>query len=128
VLAGQTSTDEVVAAALAATTATLLLIMERGVSTRRFAFRELPWLRIIGDSARALMLDTLRVGRSLVSSSPPSGAMVREPFVSNERDEAAGGQRAVLTLSKSIAPNAYTIEVLWPSHELLQHRLNDTGK
>ncbi len=27
----------------------------------------------------------------------------------------AGGLRAVLTLSKSIAPNAYTIEVLWPS-------------
>jgi hypothetical protein len=128
VLAGQTSTDEVVAGALAAATATLLLIIERHVATRQFAFRGLPWLRIVGDGARALMIDTLRVASTLMSLSTPSGTIVREPFLSHDRDEAARGLCAVLGLSMSIAPNAYVIEVLLPRHELMQHRLSDTRK
>lgn len=128
VLAGQTSIDEMVAAAMAAVAATLLLIIVRRVSGRGFGFRGLPWLRIVGNTTRALIIDTLRVAWSLVLSSPPAGTIMREPFVSHDRDDEARGQRAVLGLSESIAPNAYIIEVLWSRHELLQHRLSDVRK
>jgi hypothetical protein len=128
VLAGQTSIDEIVAAAMAAAAATLLTIIEQRVSARRLSFRRLAWLRTISDTARALLLDPLRVARSLMSLSPPPGTMIREPFISHGRDEASAGQRAVLGLSKSIAPNAYVIEVLWPHRQLLLHRLSDAGK
>ncbi|HEY7580405.1 MAG TPA: hypothetical protein VH855_22680 [Acetobacteraceae bacterium] len=128
VLAGQTSTDEIVAAAMAAAAATLLKILEQLVSERRFRFRRLAWLHTIGDTARALMLDPPLVARSLMSRSPPPGAMIREPFISHGRDEASAGQRAVLGLSKSIAPNAYVIEVLWPHRQLLLHRLSNADK
>jgi hypothetical protein len=127
-LAGQTSTDEMVAAALASAAATLLLVIERRVSTRRFAFRGIPWLRILGDTASALLIDTLRVARGLLLQPAPSGTIVREPFHSHGRDDAARGLSAVLGLSRSIAPNAYIIEVLLPRLELLQHRLSDTRK
>jgi hypothetical protein len=128
VLAGQTSTDEIVAAVLASAAATLLMMIEQRVSSRRFAFRDVPWLHVVNDTARALIIDTLRVARCLLSSPAPSGTIVREPFQSHDRDEAARGLSAVLGLSKSIAPNAYVIEVLLPRHELLQHRLSDTRK
>jgi hypothetical protein len=128
VLAGQTSTDEIVAAALAAAAATLLLMIEQRISTRKFVFRGVPWLRIVGDTAQVLIIDMLRVTSSLLSSSAPAGTIVREPFLSHARDEAARGLSAVLGLSKSIAPNAYIIEVLLPRHELLQHRLSDPRK
>lgn len=128
VLAGQTSTDEAVAAAMTAVAASLLQIIEQRVSARRLAFRGISWLHIIGDSVRAMITDTLLVARALVSLSAPSGSIVREPFLSHGRDTAGHGLHAVLSLSKSIAPNAYVIEVLSARDELLEHRLSDARK
>jgi hypothetical protein len=126
VVAGQTSTDEIVAAVMTAGAGTLLMIIERRVSARRLSFRQLPWLRTVADSAKALLIDPLRVTRSLASRPAPPGVIVREPFDPYSPDETAAGMRAVLALSKSIAPNAYVIEVL--PRELLLHRLSNSPK
>src|SRR5579875_2682492 len=59
--AGTMSTDEIVAAVICAILAMLFSITLRRSGARRYRFRGVPWLRVIGRPLAALLPDAFRV-------------------------------------------------------------------
>ncbi len=125
VLAGQSSLDEVIAGALAAASVVLLTVLTWRVADHSFRFRRIAWLRLLTDTGRALALDTARVLVALLTPQPPSGRFVHEPEPLQGSDAERAAQRALLVLSRSMAPNAYVIWSLGRDHKLSLHRLVD---
>ncbi len=125
VLEGAISSDEMVAGALAAAVATVLAVTVRRISDQSFSFRRIQWFHLLGQTTKALVMDTLRVAMALIRAAPTPGVIAQEVFRSRERDPEDAANRALLVLSRSIAPNSYVIAVPDHQHELLLHRLVD---
>lgn len=125
-LTGQASTDELVAAALCALAATALSVTIPLVAQRHFAFRGVPWLRLIAGTLGSLMADLVRVARRLARPRIPPGRIERWAFDTGTAEPSDTARRGLVTAAASVAPNTYIVAVLPGRRELLVHRLVTT--
>ncbi len=113
VLAGQLSTDEVVAAAVLGGLGAgwHFAVMHDGA--RRFRF-ERPALGAIGTALAGLPGATLRVGARLAAAlvSPVEGRRIERPFHRGAADDPRDrARRAVVVLATSLAPDSYALRL-----------------
>ena len=131
VLAGQVSTTEVVAGLLSALVGALLSVAARRVGGRRFRFRGVPWMVLLGRPAVVLVSDTARVGATLahaVLQAPgvhgtPKGATVLQAFARGSEDPQDAARRGLVTLGVSLTPNSYVLRIMDERDEMRLHRL-----
>jgi hypothetical protein len=123
-LAGQASTDEIVAAVLTTAAATVFSRAQRGLSDRGFHILHLPLARMALGAATSLITDTARVSRHLARLHPRPGRLERNaiPFGGDTPGDA--GRRALETLRTSIAPNSFVVAMLGGRAERIVHRLS----
>jgi len=122
-LAGQASTDELVAAALCAGGATGLSLAIPLIAERHFAFHRVPWLRLLASTACALPVEAAQVGGRLARLKPLRGNIQRRPFAAAGTGPEDASRRGLVTLATSLTPNTYVLAVLTGRQELLVHRL-----
>ncbi len=126
-LAGQASAVEVSAGVLAGLTGALLSAAVRRTGERRFAFRGVPWLHVLGRPALALASETAQVGRTLaraVLRGPDApGAVVRQEFAPGSEDAGSAGRRGLVTLGLSLTPNSFVLRVPDGRDGMRLHRL-----
>lgn len=122
-LTGQTSIDELVAAALCALAAAALSVAIPLVAQRHFAFRGVAWLRLIGGTLTSLMADLARVGLHLARLRIPSGNVQRWAFATGTAQAPDTARRGLVTAATSVAPNTYVLVVLTGRQEVLVHQL-----
>lgn len=123
-LCGQTSMDEIAAAAIVAILAATLGELLRRTSQRDMRFHRIGWLRLIGRTLWDIARDTAAVGVAFASPGLTDGRFARQRYGEPHSDAAArtGGQ-AILVLATSLAPRSFVIAVLPAHRELLIHRL-----
>jgi len=122
VLAGETETAELVAAALAGAAAMALSLLLRYAAERHFRLGA-PRGRIALKLPWALLRDSHRVMLALLKASIArhSGAVVRQPFPRMGEGATSAGHRALGVLLASLAPNGYVLAE--EKDALLIHRL-----
>ena len=127
VLAGQVSTTEVVAGLLSALVGALLSVAVRRVGGRRFRFRGVPWMVLLGRPAVVLVSDTARVGATLahaVLQAPGvHGATVRQAFARGNENSQDAARRGLVTLGVSLTPNSFVLRIMDERDEMRLHRL-----
>ena len=124
---GQFSATEWIAGAPAALVAAVFVAMSRHVSRRRLHL-EAPWLHLLGEALTALVRDLGRVARVLwhvVFRRPgrPVGRLVRQEFYQGTERPQDAGRRGLVTLSASLAPNAFVIDIPPGEDALVLHWL-----
>jgi hypothetical protein len=122
-LAGQVSTDEVVAALCCAAAATAVSFTIPLIAKRHFRFAGVPWGRVVGRTLLSLLTEVPAVALRLLRPQPAAGALQRWPLASGGDDPGTAARRAVVTLADSTAPNSYIVAVLAGRGELLVHCL-----
>ena len=122
-LAGQVSTDEVVAALLCGGAATGISMSIPLIAERHFRFVCIPWLRVFGSPLLSVLQDIPRIAIRLLLPNQPPGTVQRWPFTVSGDDRRSTAQRALVTLGASLAPNSYVIAILSGRGEMLVHRL-----
>ncbi|HEX4765238.1 MAG TPA: hypothetical protein VH414_03080 [Lichenihabitans sp.] len=113
VLAGQVSLDEGVAAIVTGAGGTLLWVLLRRVSDRRFWFDRWSALAL-ARALTGLPAGIFRLGRILLASlhGDVSGRRLEQPFHGGERDDPEeAGRRAIVVLATSLAPNSFVLRV-----------------
>ena len=129
VLAGETSTTEVVAGLLTGLVAALLSVAVRKDAGRRFRFRGVPWLLLLGQPALVLVSDTARVGVALARTilrgpeGAPDGSIMRQAFARGGEDAKDAARRGLVTLGISLTPNTYVLRIMDERDEMRLHRL-----
>lgn len=129
ILAGQVSTDEVVAAAVLGGLGAgwHFAVMHDGA--RRFRF-ERPALRTIGTALVGLPGATLRVGVRLAAAlvSPVEGRRIERPFHHGTADDPRDrGRRAVVVLAGSLAPDSYALRLPFDEEVIAFHALTGSS-
>lgn len=123
VLAGQVSTDEVIAALLAGAAATGLALAVPRVAARHFDFAGVPWARLLLATLRSLASETWQVGLRLLRPRPQGGRIVRWPLQAHGDRRQKAARRGLVTLGLSLTPNGYMLSVLPDREEVLVHQL-----
>ncbi len=116
--AGQVSSHEIIAGLGASIAAAAYATVSHRVGAPPLQLR-LNWFRLLGDVARALVLDTIKVGFSLIRSTPGSLSDEGSPYTHS-------GQRAVDILTRSAGPNGFVVRI--DETKLLLHRLVNTDQ
>jgi hypothetical protein len=113
-LAGQVSFHEVIAGTAASVAAAAYAtVAHRAMAPLPL---RLPWLAVARRVISALVLDTIRVGVSLIRAAPGSQSRQKLP-------DADRGRRAVEILTVSTAPNGFVLRA--DQTDMLLHRLVD---
>jgi hypothetical protein len=116
--AGQVSSHEVIAGLGASVAAAAYATVSHRVGAPPLQLR-LNWFRLVGGVARALVLDTIKVGFSLMRAAPGSLSGQKLP-------QCGAGQRAVDILALSAAPNGIVVRA--GSYDMLLHRLVEADR
>lgn len=124
--AEQPNTAEICAAAVtAALAAALTWFIQRkgGVGMRA---RGVPWAVLAGRLARAVVVDSARVGQALARATggrTVRGAVAKQPFRPGPVVAAANARRGIVILLASLAPNGFVVELQQQPGALLIHHL-----
>ena len=127
VLAGQVSPDEGAAAVVLGAGGTLLWVLLRRVSDRRFRFDRWSALALV-RALVGLPTGTFRVGRTLLAalSGDVSGRRLEQIFHGGERDDPSeAGRRATVVLAASLAPDSFVLRVERGRDMIAVHALAD---
>lgn len=124
-LAGQVTTDEVVAGALCGGAATAISLLVRHRTERRFQFWGGGGLHLLIEALARLPSETWRVARQLARPVVPAGVLRLQPGPAAEPGPQAAALRALSTFSASLTPNSYVVAELTQRRELLLHVMVD---
>lgn len=125
ILAGQVSTDEVVAGAICAGSAAAISLVVCHRAERRFQFSGCGGRRVLTKALAALPAETWRVASRLARPAIPPGALRHRPGPAAEPGPRVAALHAITILSASLAPNSYVVAELTGRPQLLLHVLAD---
>jgi hypothetical protein len=118
-LAGHATPAEAAAADLTAATAAILAWGIRRGARRHYQLLPLP-IRVVARTSAALLKDTGRVAPVLLRG--PGGRAIVQEFEAGGRDQRSAGRRALVTLTGSLAPNSFVLEL--EPRRIRMHRLS----
>jgi hypothetical protein len=118
-LAGHATPAEAVAAGLTAAAAAILAWCIRRSARRHYQLLPLP-LRVVARTSTAVVKDTGRVAFALLHG--PGGRAIVQEFEPGGRDQRSAGRRALVTLTGSLAPNSFVLEL--EPRRIRMHRLS----
>ncbi len=125
-LAGQPSSSELAAAAVALAGSWTFAWAARREGTAAFSFQG-AWWRHALPVLKALLVDSMRVGlllaRELLRPPRDVGRMLSQPFDIGVQTPGDAARRALVALGTCIAPNRFVLRIVDESRSLMVHDL-----